>query len=320
MCKIRGCIKEKYTQAVIKLRRDPPLKNSHFSYRGSIQGMPQPPLDELESFRSWLMKYGRSESTADQYAAHIRRAFELDDPMMRFSNRDLSPKYLRLTKAALKAWATFSEDASLLKEVDQLRLPPALRQKEDVPLTSDEWKGLRLEVDSAEYLCDPVRAALGLLVCRGFRCGDVLRLKRSEVVTGLRKGTLNFKGKGSKRLNFTITDSWRVYLEVFLDDKDWERVEDLVSPKSPKGKTRGKSAAQVLSRALDKCCSKAGISPEDMHPHLLRHTYATLFYDKCKNPAKLQVHMGWGDIKIAMGYVNAGNQEELDAVAESLFD
>jgi integrase len=273
---------------------------------------------DLADYRLWLRKYGKSKDTADQYADNVRRAYAAGGPLERLVDTDLSPKYLHLIKASLKGWAKFCGDTELQDELNKMKLPPALRRKESVPLTKEEWNNIRTEIEEASYLKDPMRAELGLLVCRGFRRGDVLRLKRKEVTTALRKGVLDYEGKGRKRLLFTVAPYWRGYLEIFADHKDWNRVEDLISPRSNPEK-RTESAGKAVYRALEKCGSRVGLDPEDVHPHLLRKTYATLYYAKCLDPAKLQAHMQWADITTAMGYVNAGRVEELDAIADSMF-
>jgi integrase len=274
--------------------------------------------EDLSDFHTWLRKYGRSEGTAEQYVYCVRRAYASGGPMEELVNTEHSPKYLQLIKAALKAWAEFCQDDEMLADIQRVKLPPALRRKESSPLSTEEWQNLRQEIEEASYLKEPMRGELGLLVCRGFRRGDVLRLKRKEVTDALRTGKLDYEGKGRKRLVFTVAPSWRGYLEIFADRDGWDRVEDLICPRS-KPKTRRSSAGKAVSRALEKCGSRIGLAPEDVHPHLLRHTYATLYYQKCLDPRKLQAHMQWSNISTAMGYVGAGQVEELDAIADSLF-
>ena len=90
---------------------------------------------------------------------------------------------------------------------------------------------------------------------------------------------------------------------------------DLISPHA----TRKDSAAKAVGRVLKTVAEGAGLDPNEMYPHLLRHTYATHYSNLCKDPKKLQAHMGWADISVAMNYVNAGTREELDEIADSLF-
>lgn len=275
--------------------------------------------DDLNDYQLWLRKYGRSKDTAEQYAMNVRRAYEAGGPLERLVDTDLSPKYLRLIQASLKTWAEFCKDDELSEELKLIKLPPAIRRKVSTPLTEKEWKNLRTEIEEASYLREPMRGELGMLACRGFRRGDVLRLKRKEVTNALRKGVLDYEGKGRKRLNFTVAPYWRGYLEIFASYKGWDRVEDLISPRT-KPETRRASAGKAVDRALKKCGAKVGLDPQDIHPHLLRKTYATLYYQKCLDATMLQAHMQWSDVSTALGYVSAGSVGRLDAVADSLFD
>jgi integrase len=276
---------------------------------------------ELQSFEAWLLRYGRGQDTADQYVKCVRLSFEGRDPLHKLTDKDLSPKYLRLIKSSLSAYADYSDDPELASDLKRMRLPPPKRRKDKVPLTETEWSNLREEISEASYLqhFEPMRAGLNMLVCRGFRVADMLRIKRKEVSDALRRGVLDCEGKGRKRLRFTVADYWADSLETFDRNlSDWERVEDLICPRSA-AHSRRASASKSVSRSLKKCGRFVGLDAEDVHPHLLRHTYATLFYNMVKDPAKLQAHMQWDSIEVAMGYVNAGNVEELDEIAGSLF-
>jgi len=273
----------------------------------------------LEEFHGHLLRSGLGKSTADTYVANVRRAFdEYEDPVEKLVDRRLSPNYLHTIRASLRAWADFSDDAGLTADLSKksIRLPPALRQKEKPPLTKQQWIDLREEIEDSDRLADPVRGELGMLVNRGFRCGDVLRLKKTEVQNALSSGVLDYEGKGRKRLTFTVAKHWRPYLAIFADYDDWERVEDLVAPYSHPD-TRRASGGKAIARELEGCGNSIGIS--DLNPHLLRHTYATQYYRICKDPEKLRAHMQWASIETAMRYVREDNREELDSIAESMF-
>jgi len=273
----------------------------------------------IDGFRQWLRRRGRGDGTVKSYLYQVRRCVEFEDPVERLLDTSKSPKYVHTIAAALRAWAKYTKDKELELELSEIRLPAAKRVKERSVLTKEEWKKLRSEIDEADYITDPVRAGLGIMANRGFRRGDVLRLRKPEIASALKTGTLVYEAKGRKRLSFPLNDHWGSYLELVMKTPKrvkWERVYDLVSPASKVG-SRMDTAGSTLSRALTYCGEAVGI--DEIHPHLLRKTYATYFYEACKDPVKLKDHMQWSNIETAMLYVAASNRGELEAVAESIF-
>jgi site-specific recombinase XerD len=279
------------------------------------------PESQLKEFELWLRKRGRTQATAETYVKKVSDAYRNhQDPMEKLIDDDLAPKYRHLIRASLKAWFRFQGNHKLEEELLEVRIPPSVRQGLKTPLTVEEWRALRKEIDEGKWIRnEAMRAELGMLACRGFRVADVLRLKREEVELAMKSGVLRYLGKGRKQLEFTVAPVWKPYLECLADhDEEWNRVEDLICPNSKPSAKRA-SATRKVERTLIRCGQQAGIDKE-LYPHLLRHTYATRYYEACQDPAKLQKHMQWGDISVAMGYVDAGNREDLDAIADSLFD
>lgn len=267
---------------------------------------------ELAGFQKYSRRYGVSSDTAFKYAKEVRLCSLEEDLLDRLADDELSPKYLRLIRSSLKKWAQFSKDTELEDELKRIKLPPPHRQKEKTAIPRKKWQKLRQVVDSADFLGDFMRADLGILVNRGLRSADVLRIERSQVKHALRSGILSFKAKGRRQLEFPVGERWRPYLEIFAREKSWERVSDLISPGA-----KPASAAKAVSRSLELCRLEAKL-PE-LHPHLLRHTYATYYYQECRDPNKLRQHMGWAKIETAMAYVTADDARELDAIAEGMF-
>ena len=268
--------------------------------------------DTTEGFRKWLFRRGKADSTADAYCYQVSRGIDLD----RLVDRESAPKYLHSIRAAYKAFARFTKDDDLLEELEEISLPPAMRVHEKEALTKEEWLTLIDEIDSADYISEPVRSVLGMMACRGFRRGDVLRLRRVDISKGLNQGILTYEAKGRRRLSFPINDHWGSYLETLVETK-FDRVCDAVAPGSESGSSHD-SAGSAVSRALEICAAEVGL--EGVHPHLLRKTYATQFYLACEDPVKLKDHMQWANIQTAMLYVAKSDQKELEAVADSLFE
>jgi integrase len=275
---------------------------------------------ELQRFCEWLFDYGLSGGTVKLYRHDVKKAYAEGGPLKRLRNNDLAPKTLRHILAACRRWARFCNDEELLVELEKMRLPAPRRKTAKVPLARDDLFALLNEIDGADYLEEPMRAELGLMAARGFRCGDVLRLKRREVQSALRQGTLAYEAKGRRRLEFRVLPTFRSYLELLACEKRWERVEDLISPHAQE-ETRRDAAGRATARALEACGNEIGI--EGLYPHRLRRTYATE-YLRALGPdpfaaVKLQQHMQWASLQTAMGYVDHDRGQALDDVAERMW-
>jgi len=66
----------------------------------------------------------------------------------------------------------------------------------------------------------------------------------------------------------------------------------------------GRLDPRNVQRILERISSKAGLNGKLVHPHLLRHTFATRFILNGGDPFSLQRILGHSDIKTTMVYVN----------------
>jgi integrase len=281
--------------------------------------MRRPSEENLEAFHEHLLKYGRVRGTADLYVHDIDKAYREGGPVARLGNSDLAPKTRRHILAACRAWAKWKGDAELLLELERMKLPSPARRTAKIPMSEKDWFRLLDEIDDAEYLDEPMRSVLGCMAARGFRCGDVLRLKRGEVRDALDTGTLAYEAKGGRRLEFGVLKTYRRYLEALVAYPKWKRVEDLISPRAHPH-TRRRAASRQAERHLDVVAESAAL--EGVYPHRLRRTYATHYLRQLKGDpealAKLQAHMQWSNIQTAFGYVDWQERETLDKVAEKM--
>ena len=274
--------------------------------------------NQLAEYTNWLRRRGLGADSIKQYVYQASRLLKEEDPFIRLTNRTLSPKYRRACKAAFKSYAKFTKDTEFAEELEELKLPAAIRVNSKNPLSEKLWKALRLAIDESTEISPPMRAELGIMITRGLRKSDVLRLHRDEIATALKKGVLSYVGKGEKITHITVGDTWRKYLELFhkafLKNKNATQAVDLIS-------TSFKSAGTATARALRKVARNVkGIEIADLHPHLLRHTYATAYFEACgRDPAMLQQHLNWSDISTAMRYVGQTDAAKLDAIASKMF-
>jgi integrase len=269
----------------------------------------------LEKFRAWLLERGRSDDTAELYIFNLRSCAAHPKGLThRLVAGELAPNTVRTNLASLRAWAKFTEDDRLAKRLGDIRLPPAKRVKTKLPLGVVEWKKVVRHLHTCPLRPEAMRHVLLIMAIRGFRSGDVLRMKRTEVVRALATGKLTYEGKGRKRIEFSA-EPIREQLQALADLRGWERVRDLIGT----GTSRRGLSRKVWRAAL-RTAKGAGI-PE-MNPHRYRHTVATQFLAELKGDpnaiVKLQKWMAWESMGTAARYVDQISVDELDEIGAGL--
>jgi integrase len=279
---------------------------------------------DLASYQAWLRRRGAGAGTIRQYSARAVHLLAGVDPFDQLTDRKLSPKYRRFLKAAALSFAKFSQDGKLIAELSELRLPAPVRKTAKVPLSESGWRALRSAIDSSGEIDDPTRAVLGIMITRGLRSGDVLRLHRQEITDALKTSALSFIAKGERRLEFGVQESWEGYLELLRDAFVGTRAVHVWSLISPDAKNPATSASLAVLRSLRRVGEelgerKLGISVEELHPHLLRRSVASFFYVAGgRDPMRLKNWMQWSSLETAMGYADHTKREELDAIADEM--
>lgn len=270
----------------------------------------------LTRFENWLRENGRAEPTVELYTSCMRSCAAREDGLTaRLIDRKLAPKTRRANLAALRAWASFTDDADLERRLKKIKMPPANRVQPKVELQKDDWRRLVKELQQAK-LPAAMRSVLLIMALRGLRSGDVLRLRRREVQEALRSGVLAYEAKGGRRLEYDA-EPIRPQLEALVETTGWERVRDLVG-----GDAGPRAISNKVRRALKRATK--GLKLDGVHPHRLRRTYATHFLKALdRDPQaliKLTKHMGWANIQTAAGYVDATDATELNAIGAKLTD
>jgi integrase len=271
--------------------------------------------ENLGKFKAWLLERGRTEGTADAYVTNLRScAGDRKGLTHRLVAGDLSPNSLRTNLAALRSWAVFIEDPRLSKRLGDIRLPPARRIHTKQPLAIDILRKLIKHLQVCRMPSEAMRQVLLIMAIRGFRSGDVLRLRRTEIQRALDTGKLVYEGKGRKRLEFAA-QPFRTQLEALIQIRGWDRVRDLIAhSRDPK------VASVKVWRAARRAANEVGVP--DMNPHRFRHTFATRYLEQLRGDPnaiiKLQKYMGWESMNTAARYVDAVSQDELDAIGAGL--
>ena len=252
-----------------------------------------------EAFGQWLRQGEHSEGTVENYVRHTRMFIGWLDGR-------------KLTREETKGWKTHLLSAgycsgtvntmltSLNRYLDYigredcrvkvLRIQRKLFREESRELTKTEYEHLR----ETAYSQGKERLALLLeTICSsGIRVSEV----RYITVESARNGKAEISLKGKVR---TILIPGRLAGRLLR----YAKRQSITSGEifiTKKGKSLNRKQIWAEMKAL---CEKAGVPPEKVYPHNLRHLFARTFYGLCRDVAKLADVLGHTSIDTTRIYL-----------------
>jgi site-specific recombinase XerD len=153
------------------------------------------------------------------------------------------------------------------------------------------------------------RALLELLFSAGLRVSELVGLDRSSI--NLERQEFSVRGKGSKVRIVFISDTARDALGHYLDrriDIDpalFIRYKTGTNPQADNSSLR--LTARSVQRLVKKYAAQAGIVKE-VHPHTLRHSFATDLLQNGADIRSVQAMLGHSNITTTQIYTHVTNQ------------
>ena len=285
--------------------------------------------EAVRLFEMYCQAKGLAPRTVEtyQYALNQLRALisRSDGPpplptrldLRRFSEemlrRGLSRSTIRVRMRSVRVFANFLEreglvEVSPMRGVEIPRVPQSFPQILD---TREIQKLLRAAKTKTWY---GVRnhAILATFLDTGLRLSELINLDDTDV--DLRSLVIHVRnGKGSKDrqafMGRTLARSLRSWAEIrpygnsagaYFSTRDGVRLDK-----------------RNVARILERITARAGLGDRRVHPHLLRHTFATHFIKNGGDPFSLQRLLGHSDIKTTMIYVNLAGADLEEAHAKA---
>jgi integrase/recombinase XerC len=232
--------------------------------------------------------------------AQVRRAVAL------LHAKGLSPRTLALVLSAWRGWFRWlaRHRGFAANPVLGIRAPKAGR-----PLPK------ALSVDAAQRLLDaepasaPLalrdRAMFELLYSSGLRLAELVSLNIGDGRLDLRQGEVTVTGKGSKTRTVPIGAKAREALEAWLGVRA-----QLAQPAEQAlfvGARGSRVARAVVGARLAAWGRRAGI-PERVHPHMLRHSFATHMLQSSQDLRAVQEMLGHASISTTQVYTHLDYQ------------
>lgn len=266
--------------------------------------------DSLEEFLEWMKKAGYKPGSIATYRSVLSSFLDIPDVMKKLSDSKLAPKTRHTHFSVLRSYADWSKDEILLDQLKgfRRRLPSARRKTPRPPLSPKHLVAVRESLNFDK----PVDLVIGLMATRGFRVGDVVRLRREEVETGVVTKTLSYEAKKGQRLEWGTGLFWEP-LETLWNLAEagdpWEQVADVIA-KGDDAETRRVNARWQVEHRCKQIGEQLGIP---LYPHRLRRTIALNYLEAVSGDiTKLMKWMGWQNIATAYTYVDHVDRGELE--------
>jgi len=252
----------------------------------------------INAFKTYLVENEKAEATTQKYIHDIRcfadysgervltKTLILDYKAMLEQNYAIRSANSML--AALNAFFRFNGWHDLC--VKQFKVQKEAYCSEDKELTKAEYTAL---VRAAE---DKKNERLSLVVQT--ICGTGIRVSELECITveAVRRGEAVVTCKGKTRKIFIVKALQKKLLRYAMEQGIVSGI--LFVTKSGKPLNRSN-----IWRQMKDLCGQAGVSPQKVFPHNLRHLFARTFYGIEKDIAKLADILGHSNINTTRIYI-----------------
>lgn len=240
---------------------------------------------DLTRFIAWLDSQACTATAQDvsRYIAQMKR-------------QDLANSSIQRNLSAIRSFYSFllKQGAVEANPAAVSRGPKHKRRLPKVLDTDQAAQLLNFDVGSPQALRD--KALLELFYGSGLRLSEVAGLRRSDLDLG--QGVVKVVGKGSKervvplgRLCVDAVEQWLRTLSA--DHTDWlfpGRNGHHISPRTVQNRLKSVAAQQL--------------GDDSLHPHMLRHTYATHMLESSGDLRGIQELLGHSDIATTQIYTH----------------
>ena len=275
------------------------------------------------------IEQNRSQRTIANYDHYLTRLIdfagdikitEIDDEMIRkwrlWLNRlgtNTSDELQRITvnyhlialRSFLKFCAKRNIPALSAEKIELARV----HRKQVTFLNDDELKRLFDQPDVSSIIGVRDRAILELLFSSGLRVSELVNLNRDHINLKLREFTV--RGKGQKDRPVFISSEATQWIENYLQKRDDAMIPLFIRYSGSQKADRSGNFKRLTARSIQRLVSRyallAGIT-KHVHPHVLRHSFATDLLINGSDLRSVQAMLGHSDISTTQIYTHVTDQ------------
>lgn len=263
-------------------------------------------LHEHDQFRSFLIRKGLSLETQKLYLLYLEKMVFVLNEADQNINQDIIDLFIDIyphavNRAFLKNYLEYKK----IKDLEIIRKSGRPPKKETITLSSDELSKIRDRLyshdDKYGLLFDlSVACALRRQEVINLRCRDI-KINDNDIMSIL------VKGKGNKERVVIVPKEIATLVITYTFSNDLKPHDYLfkstTDPSRPMDKTMWNKAFSHAS--VDAIGKK-------YHPHQLRHTRATAWFEKGIDIVRIQQRLGHSNIATTRLYLNPDNKKELE--------
>jgi integrase/recombinase XerC len=253
-------------------------------------------LDNYGRALGMLLTLRDGKPLASLEPTEVRRAIAL------LHAKGLSPRTLALVLSAWRGWFRWlaRHRGFSANPVLGIRAPKAARPLPKALSVEATQRLLEAEGDSS-LLAQRDRAMFELLYSSGLRLAELVSLNVDDGGLDLRQGEVTVTGKGSKTRTVPIGAKAREALSA------WLGIRAQVAQPTEKALFVGARGARisraVVGARLAAWARKRGL-PEHVHPHMLRHSFATHLLQSSQDLRAVQELLGHASISTTQVYTH----------------
>ena len=196
-----------------------------------------------------------------------------------------------------------------------------MKKKETEFLTEDEAQAI-LRVPDRRTLQGKRDYAITLtLLTTGLRKAEICNLKIGALKTYRNQPVIDVIGKGNKFRRIPLESKTLVAIQDYLKASG-----NGTDPDHPIFYTLGKhgpyEGKPLSSKAVDclvKSLAKKALIRKRIHPHVMRHTFATTLLDKGNDLKTVQSLMGHSHIRTTEAYLHSTDDRKVEAIQSLQF-
>lgn len=278
--------------------------------------MPMKTLDLFETFISYLefekefskntiLSYKNDLDDFKEYLELIKKdIYEIDKKdafnyLIFLSKKKLKPSSLRRKISAIRSFYKFLiREELILTDPTQDLVFPKNEKKLPQVLTVEEIEKLINVIDNKTLKGKRDRAIVELLYSSGLRVSEIINLKVSDL--DFENNYLKCFGKGSKERIVPFGELAKTYIVDYLEERKKLKIESEFLFINKKGE---KLLRQHINNILKRYSKKAKLKKR-VHPHMLRHSFATHLLERGADLRSVQELLGHVDISTTQIYTH----------------